>query len=341
MFPPSIFLPPSKKRMCNVTKINEVEGIRLIHKISSLYYSKGFSQQEISERLKISRPRISRLLKKARELGIVQIIVNIPDDHHVDLETKLEKKFNLREVIIVETSVSESIHENDIKNSLGFAASKYLERTISDGDIIGMSWGTTLKSMIENVSYISTNDVHVVQTLGGVGPADARDHAMDISRRLSIQLDARLTLLQIPGIVSSPEIKKILLTDHRLQANFELFSKINKVFVGIGSLKTNPILNRENKEIPNAILKDILHSKAVGDIGLNFYDINGMEVDTGFKDLFIGMTLEDFKHVDNVVGVAGGVAKFEAILGAVTGGFLDVLITDHATAVKLLRDRKQ
>ena len=321
-----------------MAKTNDVENIRLIHKISSLYYNRGDSQQEISERLQISRPKVSRLLKRARELGIVQIIVDIPDNDHVGLEINLEKKFDLKEVVIVETDVAESARpEVDIKKALGFAAAKYLERTLSDGDIIGMSWGSTLMAMIESLPHISTNNVHVVQTLGGVGPAEAKDHAMDISRRLSRLLDARLTLLQIPGVASSPEIKNILLSDHRLLANLDLLSEIKKVFVGIGALKTNPILKRESNEIPDGILTEILHSKAVGDVGLNFYDIHGNEVDTGFKDLFIGMSLDDFRKVDNVVGIAGGAEKFEAIQGALRGRFLDVLITDYDTAVMLLK----
>lgn len=321
-------------------KINEVDSVRLIHKVSSLYYNKGFSQQEISDRLQVSRPKISRLLKRARELGIVQIIVNIPDKHYVDLEINLEKKFDLKEVIIVETDVSASTNPDyDIKSSLGFAAAKYLERTVTDGDVIGMSWGSTLKAMIENLPHISTNDVHVVQTLGGVGSAESKDHAMDISRRLSSLLDARLTLLQIPGIASSPEVKKALLSDHRLQESFELFPRIKTVFVGIGALKTNPILKIESREIPEEVRMNILNSSAVGDIGLNFYDINGNEVDTGFKDLFIGMSLKDYLNVDNVVGIAGGPPKYEAILGALAGGGLDVLITDHVTAKKLSAER--
>jgi deoxyribonucleoside regulator len=319
-----------------MTQIIEVDNARLIFKVSSLYYKNGLSQQEISDRLKVSRPKVSRLLKKARELGIVQIFVNIPEDHNIDLELSLEKKFNLNEIIIVEPDVSLSTYPHvDLKNAMGYAAARYLERTVADGDVIGMSWGSTLKAMIENLPPVPTVDVHVIQTLGGVGSAESKDHAMDISRRLASLLDARLTLLQIPGIASSPEIKKALLSDYRLQKSFEFFPRIKTVFVGIGALGTNPILNFESREIPEEVLANILNSPAVGDIGLNFYDIDGNEVDTGLNDLFIGMSLEDYQNVERVVGIAGGPEKYAAVLGALKGGYLDVLITDSATAEKL------
>ena len=41
-------------------------------------------------------------------------------------------------------------------------------------------------------------------------------------------------------------------------------------------------------------------------------------------------------ELDNVIGVAGGARKAEAILAALRGGYLDVLITDEDTAKLLL-----
>jgi len=101
-------------------------------------------------------------------------------------------------------------------------------------------------------------------------------------------------------------------------------------------LKTNPVLQKESSEISARIQNEILNSNAVGDIGLNFFDINGREIKTGFQDLFIGMSLNELKNVRTVVGIAGGEDKFDAIIGALNGDYIDVLITDHITAGKLM-----
>ncbi len=75
----------------------------------------------------------------------------------------------------------------------------------------------------------------------------------------------------------------------------------------------------------------------MGDIGLNFFDIDGNEVNTSFKDLFIGMGLDELRQVKTVLGIAGGKNKTEAVTGALRGGYVDVLITDQFTAEKLVK----
>ena len=50
-----------------------------------------------------------------------------------------------------------------------------------------------------------------------------------------------------------------------------------------------------------------------------------------------GLSLEELKKIGHVVGVVGGKAKFKAIRAALIGSLIDVLITDHITAEKLLQ----
>lgn len=316
---------------------SDLINIRLINKVSLLYYNLDMTQQEIANRLNLSRPKVSRLLKQAREQGVVKITVDIKNGNFVDQEINLEKKYHLKEVIIVESIDSNNTSlSNSLKYQLGKAAARYLQRTISNYDVIGVTWGTTLSAMVDSMMPIPTKGINSIQMLGGVGPPEAKEHAMDISRRIARLLDGRPTLLQAPGIVNSPEAKKVLLADRRVSEALELFSSINTAFVGIGALSTNPVLQKENPEIPVEIQKEILDSNAVGDIGLNFFDKDGKPVETSFRDLFIGMSLEELKQVETVIGIAGGEDKFEAILGALKGKHINVLITDFKTAVNLI-----
>jgi len=313
--------------------------IRLISKVSTLYYDQEYTQQEIANRLELSRPKVSRLLKQAKETGIVKITVSYPQGNFVDLESKLENKYDLNEVIIVEVNREDSDQsKKHIKSQLGTAAANHLVRTITEGDVIGVTWGTTLQAMADKMIPVQTENVHIVQMLGGFGPPEAKTHAMDISKRLSQSLNSRLTLLQSPGIVDSPEIRQVLITDRRVKNALNLFSRIKKAYVGIGAISTNRVLHKENAEISSEIQQKILNSDAVGDIGLNFFDREGKSIKTGFQDRFIGMTLEQLKNIKTVVGIAGGDEKYEAVKGALAGKYIDVLITDQYTAKKLLED---
>lgn len=299
-----------------------------------MYYKQDYNQEEIAERLQLSRPKVSRLLKQAREQEIVQINIVTPHGNFVDLEHAIEKRFGLKEVVLVESDSEMSL--DIVKRQIGSAAASYLYRTVKEGDMIGVTWGTTLQAMLDSIQPKSIKNLHIVQALGGVGPPEAKAHAADISRRLSQLLNAKLTLLPTPGIVGSVQAKNVLMNDPQVKSALSLLNKINTLYVGIGALNTNPILNNEGMEISKSISQKIFNSEAIGDIALRFFDTEGNEVHTKVKDLVIGISPEQMMQIETVVGIAGGVEKAEVIRGALTGKNINVLITDSLTAEKVM-----
>lgn len=317
-----------------MAKQYDPSNLRLICKISSMYYNQEYTQQEIANRLNLSRPKISRLLKQAREQGVVQINIVTPNNNFVELENLLESKFGLKEVIIVESN--SYMTDEAIKKQIGTAAANYLLRTANEGDYIGVTWGTTLQAMVDSMQPKPIENLHIVQALGGVGPPEAKAHASDISRRLSQLLDAKLTLLPAPGIVGSIQAKKILIEDPQVKNALSLLKKIDTLFVGIGALDTNPVLKSQKDEISKSLTQEIFNSSAIGDIALRFFDANGIESQTKMKDLVIGVTPEQMMQIESVVGIAGGKKKTRVIHGAVTGNNINVLISDSMTARRVL-----
>jgi DNA-binding transcriptional regulator LsrR (DeoR family) len=299
-----------------------------------MYYEQNYNQQQIANRLHLSRPKVSRLLKQARKQGIVQISVAAPGNSFVELEKALEKKYGLKEALVIEADPQSS--DRMLKRQLGTAGANYLHRALSGGEFIGVSWGTTLQAVADAMPPKPIDDIHIVQALGGVGPPEAKAHASDISRRLAGLFESRLTLLPAPGIVGSIEAKEVLLSDRRVKKALDLFSELTILMMGIGAIHTNPILDKNNKEISPHLYQQIIDSEAVGDVALHFFDINGDEIDSELKDLVIGISMEELRQIDTVVGIAGGEEKREAIRGALNGWFIDLLITDNYTAEKLV-----
>jgi DNA-binding transcriptional regulator LsrR (DeoR family) len=303
-------------------------------KVSTLYYVQELTQQEIADRLSLSRPKVSRLLKSAREQGIVQISVQAPQGNDVELEADLERRYDLEEAVVTPSGMGGPESEALLKNEIGAAAARYLQRTIQDGDVVGVTWGTTLQAMMRSLQPISTRDVHVVQTLGGVGPPEAEAHAAELSRRLAQLLDARLTSLPAPGIVESAQVREVLFSDRHIQAARDLFPDITTAYVGIGALDTNPIFE-DDPNAPQAVYDELAANGAVGDIALRFFDDAGAPVQTSLNNRTVGITLDRLAGADRVVGVAGGLRKLQAIRGALKGRLVDVLVTNHETATHL------
>ncbi len=118
-----------------------VDDERLMVKICEMYYNQDINQKLIATELGLSRPTVSRILQNARERGIVKIIIDpIFGNNYVDLEKKLESRYGLKEVFIVDMKQD----NRDQKDELAKATATYLERLIKDDTIIGVSMGLRL-----------------------------------------------------------------------------------------------------------------------------------------------------------------------------------------------------
>lgn len=304
----------------------------LLSKVSTLYYLRGLTQQEIADRLRISRPTISRLLQEARNHGIVQISITPPRGLHLELESQLEERFGLGEALVVDVE-SESAAE--LLRQVGAAAAGYLLRTIQSGDTIGLAWGATLNAMVQAMPLRPTEGVRVVQTLGGIGPPDAEEYATGLVRRLAQALSGAAVLLPAPGIVATVAVRNVLRDDPHVRAALRSLDTLDTVFLGIGSLKSNPLLNDGNS-LPRGTYQTLVTRGAVGDIALRFFDAEGETVRSPLDDRVLGITADQLRNVARVVAVAGGPKKVGAIYSALHTDIIDVLITDQRTARALI-----
>jgi DNA-binding transcriptional regulator LsrR (DeoR family) len=307
---------------------------RLLAKVSRLYYEQQFSEAEIAVRLHLSRPKVSRLLKDARQAGIVQIMIVPPPGIHTALETELEQVFQLQEAIVVEAG--EPYHPDLSARSLGVAAARHLQESLQPGEVIGISWGKTLSWMVSAIRPQPTPRAKIVQIIGGLGQPTANVHATDLSRRLAGALGCELALLPAPGIMDSRQSKEAVLSDSHIQHALSLFKDITVAYVGIGAPTPDSVLVRDGSIITRAEIDQLVALGAVGDIALRFFDAQGDPLRSELDERVIGITLDELRHVDRVVGVAGGPGKLAAVRGALLGGYIDVLITDQRMARLLL-----
>ena len=203
--------PPPGGNLAPMPRPRSAPDLYLLSKVSTLYYLRDQTQQEIAERLRLSRPAVSRLLRDAQTHGIVQITISPPRGLHIDLESRLEEQFGLGVVRIVPTEPGTS--PDLLRRQIGAAAAAFLSRTVHPGDTIGLAWGTTLSAMVQAMAPMATDGVHVVQTLGGIGPPAAEAYAAELVRRLAQLLGAVPVLFPVPGVVATTEVRDVLRND--------------------------------------------------------------------------------------------------------------------------------
>jgi len=312
-----------------------VDELRLMAKVARLYHREGLRQAEITERLAIHQSTVSRLLRKAEEEGIVRITISAPSGLHPELEESLQAAYGLREAIVID-----SIEQEDqIVRDLGAAAAFYLETTLKPKDVIGISsWSAALLATVESMRPSPrAKGARVVQILGGIGNPAAEVHATLLTRRMASLVSGTATLLPAPGAVGSVEAKQVMLKERYVLEAVALFKSITVALVGIGAVEPSKLLAASGNVFSGRELESLSARGAVGDICLRFFDAEGVPVITPLNDRVIAIELEDLKRANRVVGIAGGRRKTSAIRGALKGHWINVLITDRATAERLVR----
>ena len=124
--------------------------------------------------------------------------------------------------------------------------------------------------------------------------------------------------------------------DRFVREALDLFGKVTIALVGIGATEPSRALASSGNIFSPQEVKLLAGKGAVGDICLRFFDAGGRPVATELDGRVISMGLDQLRGVPRVVGVAGGKRKTNAILGALAGKLVNVLITDVATAERLL-----
>lgn len=314
------------------------DELRLLVKVARLYYEQGQRQSAIATQLDLSQATVSRLLKRAEEEHIVRISVSVPQGVYAEQEEALQRIYGLKEAIVVDTSDQES--DDQILRDLGAAAAFYVETTLKQGEVVGISsWSATLLAMVNALHPLSrVSEAQVVQILGGVGNPTAEGHAVHLTRRLATMIRGETTFLPAPGIMGSASASRQFLEDPFVQQAMALFDRVSLALVGIGGIQPSRLLASSGNSFSPQELDLLRKHDAVGDICLRFFDLAGKPVVTPLDDRVIGMRLEQLRQAQRSVGIAGGSKKLAAIRGALAGRWINVLITDRFTAARLIQD---
>jgi DNA-binding transcriptional regulator LsrR (DeoR family) len=314
--------------------MSRLDELRLMTKVARMYYVQSIRQVDITERLGIHQSTVSRLLKRARETNLVRISVSAPSGIFPELEDALQARFNLHEAVVVDCPTEEVAMVRD----LGAATAFFLETTIKPRMTIGISsWSRALFAMVEALHPSdSARGGTVVQILGGVGNANTHYQATQLAQRLANLVGASPVLLQAPGIVGSQEARKVLSLDRSVKQAADLFDSVDLALVGIGSLEPSKLLANSGNTFSTQEREELKRTGAVGDICFRFFDKDGQLVKSPLMGRVIGIEPASLKRTRRVVGVAGGPRKVQAILAALRGQWINVLITDKRTAEALL-----
>lgn len=298
-------------------------------KIAYWYYKEGMTQEQIANKLHMSRQRVNKIVNSLIDDGIVSITINCLENEDVVLESYIEKRFSLMQVIIADTEQSDL----PILNVLGKKAGEFLDDFIQDGDKIGVSWGLTLGETIRYMRPSNKAKSHVVQLVGGVNTSNHSIKPDEITRMLAMKLGCDYSILYAPATMSSELFIEMAKEDFYKQA-FERINECNIAIMGIGELSDKATIVAEGF-LSNEDRSRLIEAGYIGDICFNHFKKDGDLGSLQLHDRVVGVDMSILRKIPTVIAIAGGKGKADAVYGALKTGCIDILVIDTSIAKEL------
>lgn len=303
----------------------------LLVNIARLYYLHGLTHQQIADRLGLSRVKVTRLLQKAVESGIVEFRIADPAVSTLELGDRLEKTFGLRQALVTPPPQSPP----ELVPLLAHYAGRCLIDHIKEGTVVGLGWGRTVDAVCEQVDRVRTKDVAVVSLTGGLAANKDNPNPYDVASRFAARIGASPYYLLLPVIVESAQSREILKNESHFREIYKLWERLDVCLVSIGRLAPDTGFFYAFDK-PGQQFQQVRDIGGVGDILARPFDRAGTFLETGFSDRTITIDFDLLRRASVVIGVAGGGHKVESILGALRTGVLTVLVIDEPTAQLVL-----
>ena len=295
-----------------------------------LSYVGGYTQEEISARLGVSRIKVTRLIAQATQAGLVHVFVDGPAVACIALEEEIKARWRLGFC-----TVALNVDEAPLPlTALAAAGAHFLHRQLEGGTgVIGVGHGRTLAAVVNAMPRVPRPGLRFVSLIGSLTRRSAAN-PFDVIHRLTEITAAEGYFMPAPFFADSIEDKQVLMAQKSIRAVMALAHEAELHVVGIGAaaptshLVTAGMINEAEHE-------RVLAAGAVGEILGCFVGPDGRPVDTEVNERGMAVPLSDLAG-RRVIAVAGGRGKAAAIAAVLESRVITGLITDEATARELV-----
>ncbi len=305
----------------------------LAYEVARLYFVEGLTQQAIAERLKLSRPKVSRLLTHARRRGIVEIKLNPPASRSSDiLAEALRDRLKLSDVRVVDP---DSPSYERMLSGIVRAGADYISSVLENGQVVGWGWGRTV---FQTVHYLHRTkqlpSSLFVPLIGGAGQFEKHYQVNSMVERTAEMFGARFMYLNAPAFFNDANTLSSFRRENHIRRVIETWKHLDVAVFGLGK----PVYDSEilKTEIDPELIVELIREKAVGDILARFFKENGDLCSSRLNDLILGIDLSDLKKAPLRICLCGGEKKVDGIIAASKKEYFNVLITDSLTTELIL-----
>jgi DNA-binding transcriptional regulator LsrR (DeoR family) len=299
----------------------------LLARLAYGYHEEGLTQEALARRFGLSRPKVQRLLDRARAVGIVDVRISPPPWLHVDLEREIRERYGLVEAIVAPARDDPRAQREEVAR----AAARYLERRLGDGAVVAVSHGRDTGEVPRFFNPRGRIDATFVSAMGGSPLADSPTNPNEIVRRLADRCGGRAKGLYAPAYVESERMRDELLRQEAVAETLRAAAASSVALVGIGGTDDGCTMVRSGCFSVEEIRR-LREAGAVGDVLGNYVDVDGGRLESPETGRLVGLGLAELHEIETVVVVVSEAEKPLSILGVLRTGVVDVLVVDEGNA---------
>jgi len=297
----------------------------LLVRASRLYYELGETQEQIAERLGVTRAHVSKLLKRARAAGVVEIRIVDRLEEPSAAADALRERFGLRSVHL---AASGETGTDLSRRRVGRLAEQVLGSAIRDGMVVGIGDGAAVSATADALEAAGTPiDATILPLCGGYWHSGA---GREPFRRIADTLGAGIQGLLAPGLLDDGATRDALRAHAGIRAVADLWDGLDIALFGIGGPGWSAAT------IGEEAFRELERRQAIGEVLIAPFDIDGRFVGDELRARTIAFDARQLPRVPLTIGVAEGPSKVAPILGALRGGVVKALVTDVRTADAVL-----
>lgn len=309
----------------------------LLADIAEMYFIYGMTQAKIAKKIGVTRSMVSRMLTEARQKEIVKIKIERNYDYSETLQEQLTSTFDLKKSVVFASFVDD--YERYLAR-LGAVAAKTIKPYLKPGIVLGTAWGTALDATIDALDEDPIYDIKIVQLTGALGGRNLEIDGHGVVQKLVQKLGGEGYYLNVPYIVDKPETIKSLMQVQGVQDTMSFMNKCDIGLFGIGSTEIDYATFYSAGYLIRDEIKGLAEIGAVGNVGGLFFDQDGNSTAQEFQQRSFTISKKNLNEIPIRIGIAGGPGKIKAILGALRGKYINLLITDNFTAQEVMRLEK-
>jgi DNA-binding transcriptional regulator LsrR (DeoR family) len=307
------------------------EEAALAARAAWLHFAGGKTQGEVAELLGVQSTKAHRLIARARNEGLIRVFVEGPIAGCIEFEEQLKSRFGLQHCEVVP-----NIDDGPLPlRTLGTAGARYLCNLVESRryDLIGIGHGRTLAAAADLMASVGAGQTRFVSLLGGLTRRFAAS-PFDVIHRLAERTGAEAYVMPVPFFANTAKDRAVLEAQYGVSDVIAMARKAEIYIAGIGEVDRASFIASAGM-VDDEDVDAVVKTGAVAEILGQFFAASGSHLPNSLSDRALAPRIADLKS-HRIVALAGGSAKTEAIRAILTSGLLFGLITDEATARRLV-----